>query len=435
MQNRELTQIFENMRDVFAHDDYALPLKANLESLHPKKLKISSNSIDFWTYSIQFPAEIYFAVTGLRYAGHSIKWSFGWCWGNMVHNQSHEAAANKYGKLAFDMMKKHKVEPMPVHYELFYHYVSGEHPGLVAALDSRINCGSAISDAFLSEIFNEHFQTEDELSNAAANAGAQLDTQIDKILESLDTNVGHASRFGDALRGVSENLSNNTSQSDLALIVKTVVSATEQMESRSRELETQLQESKSEVSTLRTNLDAVRLEARTDALTGLANRKAFDDGLLEAVQNSVEQEAPLCLVMSDIDHFKAFNDSWGHQTGDQVLKLVAGSIRSCVKGRDTSARYGGEEFAIILPGTQLNDATMIANQVRETIHSRELVKKSTGENLGRVTMSFGIAVFRPGEPISDLIERADECLYAAKHGGRNQVISELNSAEILTKSA
>lgn len=353
----------------------------------------------------------------------------------MVHNQSHEAAASKYGKLAFETMKKHDVEPTPVHYELFYHYVGGKHPSLVAALDSRIKSGSAISAAFLAEIFNEHFQTEDELSNAAATAGAQLDTQMDKILEALDANVGHASRFGDALRGVSENLSSNTSQSDLALIVKTVVAATEQMERRSRELETQLQESKSEVSTLRTNLDAVRIEARTDALTGLANRKAFDDGLLEAVQNSVEQEAPLCLVMSDIDHFKAFNDSWGHQTGDQVLKLVAGSIRSCVKGRDTSARYGGEEFAIILPHTQLDDAIMIANQVRETIHSRELVKKSTGENLGRVTMSFGIAVFRPGEPISELIERADECLYAAKHGGRNQVISELNSAEILTKSA
>lgn len=364
-----------------------------------------------------------------------IKWSIGWCWGNMVHNQSHEAAANKYGNLAFETMQKHDVEPTPVHYELFYNYVSGENPSLVAAINSRLESNASLTDAFLSETFNEHFQSEDELTNAAASTGAQLDTQMDKILEALDANVGHASRFSDALRGVSENLSDTTSQSDLALIVKTVVSATEQMESRSRELETQLQESKSEVSDLRSNLDAVRLEARTDALTGLANRKAFDDGLLEAVQDSVEQNAPLCLVMSDIDHFKAFNDSWGHQTGDQVLKLVAGSIRSCIKGRDTSARYGGEEFAIILPHTELDDATMIANQVRETIHSRELVKKSTGENLGRVTMSFGIASFRPGEPISELIERADECLYAAKHGGRNQVISELNSAEILTKSA
>lgn len=352
-----------------------------------------------------------------------------------MHNQSHEAAANKFGKLAFETMKQHDIEPTPVHYELFYNYVSGEHPSLIAALDARLKSDGPISATFLSELYNKHFHSKEELSNAAASAGAQLDSQMDKILEALDANVGHASRFSEALRGVSANLSSDTSQSDLALIVKTIASATEQMESRSRELETQLQESKKEVSDLRTNLDTVRLEARTDALTGLANRKAFDDGLLDAVQDSVETDTPLCLVMSDIDHFKAFNDSWGHQTGDQVLKLVAGSICSCIKGRDTSARYGGEEFAIILPHTVLDDATMIANQVRETIQSRELVKKSTGENLGRVTMSFGIAMFRPGEPISDLIERADECLYAAKRSGRNQVISELASAEILTKIA
>ena len=129
-------------------------------------------------------------------------------------------------------------------------------------------------------------------------------------------------------------------------------------------------------------------------------------------------------MMTDIDHFKRFNDSYGHLTGDQVLRLVAMSVKQNVKGQDVAARYGGEEFAVVLPNTVLRSAITVADHIRRAVMTKELMKRSTGEHLGRVTISIGVAVLKPNDTPATLIERADGCLYAAKRSGRNRVISE-----------
>lgn len=109
-------------------------------------------------------------------------------------------------------------------------------------------------------------------------------------------------------------------------------------------------------------------------------------------------------------------------TGDQVLRLVAMSVKHNVKGEDTTARYGGEEFAVILPNTILRAAVTVAEHIRRAVMAKELVKRSTGEHLGRMTISIGVATLRKGDTGQSLIERADTCLYAAKRHGRNRVI-------------
>jgi len=156
----------------------------------------------------------------------------------------------------------------------------------------------------------------------------------------------------------------------------------------------------------------------------LSNRKHFDESLAQAIADSAERSEPLSLVMTDIDHFKNFNDTWGHLTGDQVLRLVAMSLKQNVKGQDTAARYGGEEFAVILPNTVLRSALAVADHIRRAVMSKELMKRSTGQNLGRVTISLGCATARKGDTVQSLIARADACLYAAKRNGRNRVICE-----------
>ncbi|MGB6807341.1 MAG: GGDEF domain-containing protein [Pseudolabrys sp.] len=127
-------------------------------------------------------------------------------------------------------------------------------------------------------------------------------------------------------------------------------------------------------------------------------------------------------MLTDIDHFKTFNDNFGHLTGDQVLRLVAMSVKHNVKGEDTTARYGGEEFAVILPNTILRAAVTVAEHIRRAVMAKELMKRSTGEHLGRMTISIGVATLRKGDTGQSLIERADTCLYAAKRHGRNRVI-------------
>jgi diguanylate cyclase len=144
--------------------------------------------------------------------------------------------------------------------------------------------------------------------------------------------------------------------------------------------------------------------------------------LEKAIAEALETNEAMSLMLTDIDHFKTFNDNFGHLTGDQVLRLVAMSVKHNVKGEDTTARYGGEEFAVILPNTILRAAVTVAEHIRRAVMAKELMKRSTGEHLGRMTISIGVATLRKGDTGQSLIERADTCLYAAKRHGRNRVI-------------
>jgi diguanylate cyclase len=146
------------------------------------------------------------------------------------------------------------------------------------------------------------------------------------------------------------------------------------------------------------------------------------------MQQAIDSDEPLTLLMCDIDHFKAFNDRWGHTTGDQVLRLVAQCLSENVKGRDTAARYGGEEFAVVLRNTELADAVNLANQIRLFVERKKLVKKSTGDILGNISISIGVAELADDDAPVSFVRRADNCLYAAKGAGRNCVVSDAKPA-------
>ena len=207
-------------------------------------------------------------------------------------------------------------------------------------------------------------------------------------------------------------------------VVDSLVKTTHEMRDTTKALEERLALSKTEINNLQQSLEAIRAESLTDPLTGLGNRKYFDRSLETAVASALETGEPLSLLMFDIDHFKSFNDSYGHLTGDQVLRLVGMSLKQSIKGQDITARYGGEEFAVVLPNTALRQALTVADHIRRAVMSKELKKKSTGEILGRVTISVGVSMLKPGDDTDSLIERADACLYAAKRAGRNRVVCE-----------
>jgi diguanylate cyclase len=176
------------------------------------------------------------------------------------------------------------------------------------------------------------------------------------------------------------------------------------------------------------------MDSQTDALTGVGNRKMFDQSIATLEQN-VQLDAPFSLLMGDVDFFKKFNDAYGHQIGDQVLRLVATAMKASVKGGDIVARYGGEEFAVLLPNTRLDQAMRVAEQIRLAVMSKELVKRSTGERLGRITISFGCSMWSAGDTSGAMIERADAALYAAKRAGRNQVMSQDASGMMMPMAA
>lgn len=344
------------------------------------------------------------------------------------------AITTEWSTKALGLMARHGVPPLPQNYEIWFRYASGHNSELNEEIDNKLKEGKKIDDRISADL-HQRFVSHAALADVTIEAGNKLNSEVDKILKLVEATAGDSSELGTSVRKASAELSHKSTPTDVRRVVEAIVTATRQMENRSQELERRLQETKGELNTLQTNLTKARNEARTDGLTGVANRKAFDETLAQEIARAATEHTPLCLVIGDIDHFKQFNDTWGHRTGDQVLRLVASCLKTGIGERDTVARYGGEEFAIILPGTTTGDAEKLANGVREAVQARELVKRSTGATLGRVTMSLGVATLRSGEGSATLIERADACLYAAKRGGRNRVVSETQDTQPKAKAS
>jgi len=175
---------------------------------------------------------------------------------------------------------------------------------------------------------------------------------------------------------------------------------------------------------LQNNLESARIESRTDALTNIGNRKYFDEKLSDLIEAANVGGEGFSLIISDIDFFKKFNDTFGHQVGDQVLKVVAHVLKTATGYSGMPYRYGGEEFVILVPNSKLQEASNMANNIKQIISNKSIKNKNTGQDFGKITMSFGIAEFVKNERPEAIIQRADAALYLAKENGRNRVQSE-----------
>jgi len=331
-----------------------------------------------------------------------------------------------FAQSALKLMGEHRLAASPENYELWFSHVSGANQELSRVIGERLGAGR-ITQQDCSALYRQFFpRATAAAEQAVIELGNSVSAEIANVQNILENASRDQSTYGDTLQGVSGQLNKSQDPVKVKAMLDNLVVATRSMVTRSQTLEQRLQQSKAEVSRLQENIDVARAEARTDQLTQLSNRKAFDEALESALRNAAAKNESLCLVFGDIDHFKKFNDTWGHQTGDQVLRLVAHCMRESVRERDVPARYGGEEFAVILPGAPIDIAAQIAERIRWNVESKRVMKRSTGEDLGTITMSLGVAMLRPGEDGSTLIKRADAALYAAKHAGRNRVIAERN---------
>lgn len=328
-----------------------------------------------------------------------------------------------FAKTALALMGEHDVAATPENFELFYVYASGENPAVHQVMGALINSKQSFSRQLLEDL-RARLLHESHAAAAVQSLGGNMSALIEDVLSKLEISTRETVDYKNALSAATGALGGERSQADLRKLVDGLVAATKAMEWRAKSLEEKLQVSSQQVNDLRSKLDNVRKESLTDPLTGIANRKAFDDALRAAVEQMAGDEEDVALLLCDIDHFKKFNDTWGHQTGDQVLRLVAACLAENTKGRDTAARYGGEEFMVLLRGTNLKGATALAEQIRMLIETKKLVKKSTGNILGAITISIGVAQFAPGESAESVIRRADACLYGAKNHGRNLVINQ-----------
>ena len=326
----------------------------------------------------------------------------------MEYSETLEQASDLAAR-AFELMKGYGIPPTPRNFTVWYGYVARNYPDLFQAVEALVKTGKPINELQNTELYDRFFGRGEEEAALEATT-RKVGVEITHVMEMLADVAGGMQDYGQSLQSKVGELGDAKGLNEITAVVGSLVQATRSMQQRNSELEQRLHHSSTEINALKENLEAVQLEAMTDALTGISNRKYFDLTLRSGAVASQEEGEPMCLALTDIDFFKKFNDTYGHQTGDQVLRLVATILRQSTKGRDTAARYGGEEFALILPQTALKDARTLCEQVRQTVASKRIRNRQTGEEMGTITLSIGLAVYRPGEPLTELIQRADEGL-------------------------
>ena len=320
-------------------------------------------------------------------------------------------------------------KPEPLNYAVWYTYAAGESLDLKAELDTYLKARKPITPAVNEQVFAKYIA--DALAAVADGATRQkLDDANDRLAKTLSavmTLVAAAGKGGDAFgQALSTFKSEISAVADprIDAAVKAMAAEAERMATLNAKLAGELTQASSDISSLKADLTAIRQEAYTDGLTEIANRKAFNKRIEELVAEIKGKPGHLCLLLTDIDHFKKFNDTFGHVVGDQVIKTVANILSKSVRDIDFAARYGGEEFAVLFPATRLANAVAAADKIRAAVCAREIQNRQTGQNLGRITISVGVAEYAIGERIEDLITRADTALYLAKQTGRNRVCSQ-----------
>jgi len=327
-----------------------------------------------------------------------------------------------------DQMVAKNIPPEPDNFIVWYNYCAESIPALNKVIDALLSTGESFTPERNAEI-HERFFTSDREAQALHDTSVRMESLMADMVAQVGAMGDDAHEYGQVLQAVRGEMGNVNGLDDVKKIVTNVLTATRAMEEKNRELENRLSESTEQVGKLKGDLEDMKREALTDGLTGIANRKNFDMILRSATTESAENGDDLALLMIDIDHFKKFNDTFGHQVGDQVLRLLSATLRDCVKGQDTPARYGGEEFSVILPHTNLKNAFAVAENIRMQVANKKVVNKKTGQDMGRITVSIGVSRFDHSEPLAQFIARADQALYLAKRTGRNRVMSETDLVE------
>lgn len=326
-------------------------------------------------------------------------------------------------RITISLMGKHGVPPLPNNYKVWFEYASGN-PRICEVIDGIIGKGRPITQKVNDRIYSEYVEYDTQ------PVYKRLEEGITRILSEVQDGIRNTgkevSERGKNIERISNQVSGKDGSEKIRSIANTILFETHAILQSSEAFKNRLDSSSEEVEALKKELASEKEKAVTDALTGLANRRALEAELKRKMQSVKEKKSALCLLMLDIDHFKRINDTHGHLVGDRVLTITSSLLKDQVKGKDFIARYGGEEFIVLLPDTPMVGAMILAEKIRVNVEGLQLqVKKGKEkESIGKVTISIGVAQYNPSEPMEDLIARADRCLYHSKSNGRNQVTGE-----------
>lgn len=331
---------------------------------------------------------------------------------------SDKAAENM--RLALPLMKKHGVPMTPDNYAVWYEHVAGANAELSEKLQAMLTDNLILTEAQNKGLYEQFFNIEKEHLQVV-EMRQELARLLKEVISFVYSSVAHTDKTNSHLADLLTRINRDMSPQEVHDLVEQILEETRLVVSGGELLSERLNTAVAEVQALKKELNQTKREAKTDTLTGLANRKAFDDLVSKVTNDADGSGLDVCLLFCDLDIFKEVNDKHGHLVGDQVLKVVSNTLKDSVKGRDLVARYGGEEFSIILLNTSLQNAKILAENIRKEIASKRIQRKDTREALGQITMSFGVARYVPTEGVESFMQRADRALYMSKRKGRNCV--------------
>ncbi len=227
-----------------------------------------------------------------------------------------------FAEIALGQIRALSQPASPRNFEIWYNYATGYNPALNRAINQTLEQKGALGEADLEQIYETHISTN-RIGDRIDSVGSRVLDEIKQVLAMIDAAAGSATSYSASLADASAELAGTDDRDTLRAVIERLIVGAKEMELNNKKLEASLSASKQEIEQLQQNLAAVRTESLTDPLTSLSNRKFFDAALAKAIAEAKEKNEPLSLMMADVDYFKLFNDKFGHQTGDQVLRLVA----------------------------------------------------------------------------------------------------------------
>jgi diguanylate cyclase len=314
------------------------------------------------------------------------------------------------------LISKHKIPVNPANYAVWYEYVSGDNHTLVEEINNRLIQNLPISAEFAQHLFEKHVLMGMPERLESTNNGLKL--VVDNTLGNLHKTEADAAHSISELNNTKSLLNNCRDINELHNLVSDILASTQMLTKASSDLKQDLEKSSLEITKLKEELNAVKEASRTDGLTGLLNRGAFNHELNEVCQRP---KTDIALALFDIDHFKKINDTYGHVLGDKILQYFSSLLKKHAGENHLAARYGGEEMAMILMNISLEEAKSITDKICFALADSRLKKKGQDEYIHQVTVSAGISMLKTEDSPSNIIDRADKALYQSKNNGRNQV--------------
>lgn len=339
------------------------------------------------------------------------------CGVRMRYQESKEKSAELL-RLTLPLMTRQSAAYHPQSYTIWYEHTAGVNPRLSGVLEQRLASNTPLTDDDVWHLYANFVIARD------VEAMERMQQQLQALLADtaiVATGAGtEATQFTQTLEIHKSQLSQPMAPETLGTIVADLITETERMRVMTKELVEQLDRSARDVRDLTEQLRQAEHQALLDPLTGMFNRRGFEQRLRSFLEDLGSLQGSAMLLV-DIDHFKAINDRYGHVLGDKVIRTVAEVMCGNIKGRDIAGRTGGDEFAIFLPETSVTGATAVASHLCAAMSGRTIRRNGLDAPLDRVTLSVGVAAAGPSDTLETLLDRADQAMYAGKRSGRNRV--------------